>query len=150
PDRWEGTRGPHPGSNALGLGFFGQPPHARRGESRSRLRLPGRDRGAGWSSLRAETRSAWGVDDGVCRVLRTAWIPEAEVEKTTTVDVPGVELSMEALGAVADGAAATAALSPLVAQYRAWIEEQRRAIASLRGKRRETADELLRLASVAA
>src|SRR5581483_6800906 len=42
------------------------------------------------------------------------------------------------------------ALSPLVAQYRAWIEEQRRAIASLRGKRRETADELLRLASVAA
>jgi len=94
--------------------------------------------------------AAWEVDDGVCRVLRTAWIPEAEVEKTTTVDVPGVELSMEALGAVADGAAATAALSPLVAQYRAWIEEQRRAIASLRGKRRETADELLRLASVAA
>src|SRR5581483_7014197 len=94
--------------------------------------------------------AAWEVDDGVCRVLRTAWIPEAEVEKTTTVDVPGVELSIEALGAVANGAAATAALSPPVAQYRAWIEEQRRAIASLRGKRRETADELLRLASVAA
>ena len=36
-------------------------------------------------------------------VLRTAWIPTAEVEKTTTVDVPTVELSMEALGALADG-----------------------------------------------
>ena len=47
------------------------------------------------------------------------------MEKTATVDVPGVELSMEALGALADGAAAETALRPLVAQYRAWIESRR-------------------------
>src|SRR5215469_1598823 len=39
----------------------------------------------------------WQVEGGACRVLRTAWIPQAEVEKTATVDVPEVELSMEAL-----------------------------------------------------
>lgn len=94
--------------------------------------------------------AAWEIEDGACRVLRTAWIPDAEVEKTATVDVPGVELSMEALGALADGAAAMTALSPLVRQYRAWIERRDRAIASLGGKRRATAEELLRLATVAA
>jgi len=30
-----------------------------------------------------------------------AWIPSAEVAKTASVDVPGAELSMEALGALA-------------------------------------------------
>ena len=43
--------------------------------------------------------------------------------------VAGVELSMEALGALADGAAAEAALRPLVAQYRDWIEARRTDIA---------------------
>ena len=66
----------------------------------------------------------WEVVDGACRLLRSAWIPSAEVEKTATVDVPGVELSMEVLGALADGAAAETALRPLVGQYRAWIEAQ--------------------------
>ncbi|MFB3910354.1 MAG: DISARM system helicase DrmA [Candidatus Eisenbacteria bacterium] len=93
----------------------------------------------------------WEIVDGACRVIRTAWIPAAEVEKTTTFDVPGVELSMEALGALPDGAAATAALSPLVSAYRSWIERERRALAGrLEGTRRETAEELLRLAGVAA
>ena len=87
--------------------------------------------------------------DGACHLLRTAWIPSAEVEKTETVDVPGVELSMEALGALADGAAAEAALRPLVTQYRTWIEARRTEIAALQGMRRETAEELLRLAGVA-
>ncbi len=35
----------------------------------------------------------------LCHLLRTSWIPSAEVEKTLTVDVPGVELSMDALRA---------------------------------------------------
>src|SRR5262249_44786304 len=43
----------------------------------------------------------WERVDGACRLLRTAWIPAAEVEKTTTVPVAGVELSMEALGGLA-------------------------------------------------
>ncbi|MCH7810856.1 MAG: helicase, partial [Chloroflexi bacterium] len=91
----------------------------------------------------------WEIVDGACHLLRTAWIPSAEVEKTKTVDMPGVELSMEALGALADGAAAEAALRPLVEQYRAWIEARRSDIAALQGTRRETAEELLRLAGVA-
>lgn len=93
----------------------------------------------------------WECLDGVCRVLRSVWIPGAEVEKTATVDVPGVELSMDALGALADGTAAAAALRPLVAAYRRWIEDdQPGTLADLNGPRRETAGELLRLAGVAA
>jgi hypothetical protein len=92
----------------------------------------------------------WELADGACHLLRTAWIPSAEVEKTATVDVPGVELSMEVLGALADGARAEAALRPLVVQYHAWIGSQEVTIATLQGARRETAEELLRLARVAA
>jgi hypothetical protein len=92
----------------------------------------------------------WERIDGACHLLRTAWIPSAEVEKTATVDVPGVELSMEALGALPDGAAAEAALKPLVTKYRAWIDERRTEIESLHGARSETAEELLRLAGFAA
>ncbi len=92
----------------------------------------------------------WEALDSTCRVLRTAWIPSAEVEKTVTIDPPGVELSMESLGALTDGAAAETALRPLVAQYRAWIEARRSANTTLRGSRRDTADELMRLAGVAA
>lgn len=92
----------------------------------------------------------WEMASGECRVLRTTWIPSAEVEKTETVDVERVELSMEALGALADGAAAAAVLAPLVAAYREWIEGRRAGIISLAGVRRETAEELLRLAEVAA
>ncbi len=94
--------------------------------------------------------AGWEVVGGACHLLCTAWIPSAEVEKTATVDVPGVELSMEALGALADGAAAEAVLRPVVAQYRNWIEARRPGSATLQGARRETATELLRLAGLAA
>jgi hypothetical protein len=92
----------------------------------------------------------WDVVDSKCRLLRSAWIPSAEVEKTDTVPVPGVLLSMAELGALADGSAAEAALRPLVVEYRAWIEAQGAALGSLEGSRHETAVELLRLAGVAA
>ena len=92
----------------------------------------------------------WTVVDGACRRLRTAWIPSAEVERTATAEVPGVELSMDALGALADGATAEAALRPLVTQYRSWIELQHAEIAARAGSRRETATELLRFAGLAA
>ena len=42
----------------------------------------------------------WEIVDGDCRLLRTAWIPSAEVEKTKTETIEGVELSMDALGGV--------------------------------------------------
>jgi len=96
----------------------------------------------------------WELVDDACHVLRTAWIPSAEVEKTATADVPGVELSMEALGALADGAAAEAALRPLVASYRAWISDDenggRKGVAQLESTQRDTAEQLLRFAGVAA
>ncbi len=92
----------------------------------------------------------WEVTAGACRVLRTAWIPQAEVEKTATVDLPDVMLSMDSLGELADGAAAAAALRPLVEAYRRWIEDQRAGLGKLEATRRETAEELLRLAGVAA
>jgi hypothetical protein len=91
----------------------------------------------------------WEIVDQVCRMLRTAWIPSAQVEKTATVDIPGLELSMSKLGTLADGAAAEMALRPLVLQYREWIET-RKADLPLLGSRRETAEELLRFAWLAA
>jgi len=52
----------------------------------------------------------WTLSDGECRELRTSWIPRAIVEKTETVEIAGVELGMDVLGALADGTAAEAAL----------------------------------------
>ncbi len=92
----------------------------------------------------------WEIAAGECRTLRTRWIPSAEVEKTVAAPLAGVELEMGALGALADGAAAHAALDPLVARYRAWIETRRGETSALTGARRETAEELLRLAGFAA
>ena len=92
----------------------------------------------------------WDIVDGACRRLRTAWIPSASVEKTETVEVPAVELSMEALGTLKDGAAAETALRPLVQEYRAWIEGQRAETAALQGGRRDTAEGLMLRAAHAA
>lgn len=92
----------------------------------------------------------WELEGGACRVLRTAWIPQAEVERTETAEVPDVELSMEALGALADGPAARASLVPMVVEYRRWIESRRANLGRLSGRHRDTAEELLRLAGVAA
>lgn len=92
----------------------------------------------------------WDLVDGDCRVLRSAWIPRAEVEKTETVPIEDVELVLDHLGALADGAAAVKALQPLVDQYRGWIVAQGQSITALQSTRKETAEELLRLAGIAA
>ena len=92
----------------------------------------------------------WTLVDGACRVLRTTWTPAADVEKTETFDVPGTELDMRALGALADGSAAEAALTPLVAEYRSWIEDRRAGLHGLAGERLAAAQELLRLAGATA
>ncbi len=93
----------------------------------------------------------WDIgEEDACRVLRTTWIPGAHVEKTVTVDVPGVELAMEALGSAPSGKAIESALQPVVSEYRVWIESQRGGLDALASGRRETASELLRLAGVAA
>ena len=92
----------------------------------------------------------WEVVEGACRTLRTAWIPRSDVEETKTGGVPDAELSMDALGALPDGQTARVALRPLVEQYRDWIERRRAETETLADPRRETAQELLHLAGIAA
>ena len=92
----------------------------------------------------------WELREGKCHTVRTAWIARAHVLRTETTNVLGAELSMEALGELPDGGTASAALTPLVQQYRAWIESQREDLHTLTGARRQTAEELLRRASIAA
>ena len=94
----------------------------------------------------------WTLVDGICRQLRTAWVATAEVEKTQTAKVPGVELSMEALGALSGGSDAERALAPLVEQYRGWIAARREEVAAgpLQGARRDTAEQLLNYTSIGA
>ena len=94
--------------------------------------------------------AAWELVDGACHTVRTAWIPSAEVQYTETTDPEGVELSMVALGDLADGDSAKEALAPLVARYGNWIGEQRATLDSLSGVRRETAEQLLVAAEFAA
>ena len=72
-------------------------------------------------------------EDGVCcKVVRTRWIPMAEVEKVDPAEIPGVEWSMDALANLQDGADAKAKLGPLVEQYRDWIKKQAKEIPATR------------------
>lgn len=81
--------------------------------------------------------------DGKCGTVRTCWVPEAQVERVAPAELEDVELSMDALAALADGAAARAALGPMVTQYLAWIEDQRKHAPNSPAKRQETARVLL-------
>ena len=92
----------------------------------------------------------WELVDRSCRILRTTWTPAADVEKTETFDVPGAELDMRVLGTLADGPAVEGALTPLVTEYRSWVQRRRAGLGALAGERLATAQELLRLAGVAA
>ncbi len=88
--------------------------------------------------------------DGQCHTVHTTWIPSAEVERVAPVAISDVELGMEALGALTDGAVAAGRLGPLVAQYRAWIAVQRERSQKVEGQRRKTAEDLLIQAEYAA
>ena len=92
----------------------------------------------------------WELRNGLCHSVRTAWVARAHVERTATAQVRGAELSMEVLGELANGQEAAAALTPLVQQYRTWIESQRDSLPALAGTRRKTAEELLQRAGFAA
>lgn len=90
-------------------------------------------------------------EDGVyCKVVRTCWIPEAEVEKVEPAIIPGVELSMDGLADLKDGADAKAKLGPLIDQYREWIKAEAAKVPKTPAKRKETGDELVVRATVAA
>ena len=87
-----------------------------------------------------------------CREVRTEWLPSAEVERVAPSTLPGVELSMEALGCLSDGTQAQARLGPMVPAYREWISQQRADIAatSLGIERDQTAHDLFQGAEHAA
>ncbi len=92
----------------------------------------------------------WDDLDGQCRVVRTAWIGQAKVEVTSTSKVGGVELSMQSLGSLSNGAEVHGALDLLVVHYREWIDASQASADQLDGRRKKTALELLRLAGIAA
>ena len=87
---------------------------------------------------------------GLCQEVRTVWVPQAEVERVAPARTDGVELGMEAIGALADGSAAAAAFAPLVRQYREWISVQRGRLAGMDARRQQTAKDLLDDAETAA
>jgi uncharacterized Zn-finger protein len=86
------------------------------------------------------------VEGGSCRRVRTTWLPRAEVELVAPSVVPGVELGMEALAEIRDGAEVRDRLGGFVSGYRAWLDEQEGMVPSSPPRRRETAAELLRRA----
>ena len=90
------------------------------------------------------------VEDCHCRLMRTCWIPEAEVEWVAAAQISGVELSMDALAQLAGVEDAKAKLGSFVGQYRDWIDRQRAKMPQSPAKRKETTEELLRLAGIAA
>lgn len=86
----------------------------------------------------------------ICRVVRTCWIPQAQVERVAPAAITGVELSMDRLSELAKGDDAKAKLGNLVTEYRSWITAQKAAIPKSPARRKETGEELLNRALVAA
>lgn len=87
---------------------------------------------------------------GACREVCTRWIPAADVERVAPSPIDGVELAMEKLAALADGAAAKASLALLVTHYRSWIAKQKAKVPEKPKCRKETGTELLSRAEDAA
>jgi len=85
-----------------------------------------------------------------CSRICTQWLPSAQVEKVEPFKIPGITLEMEKLAQLNDGADAQAKLGGFVTQYREWIERQRTGLDSLTAHRKETAEELLHRAGIAA
>ena len=83
--------------------------------------------------------------DGECYQLRTAWIPQAEVNKVQATDISeDVELGMETLATAPDLATLHRYLDNIPIAYGQWIEQQRGRITNLTGKQGETARDLYR------
>ena len=90
------------------------------------------------------------LSEAGCQLLRTCWIPQAEVERVAPSEIKGVELSMDALSQLTDGKDVQSKLGSLVASYRTWIDAQKAKVPASPKRRRETAEELLKRAKVAA
>jgi len=62
--------------------------------------------------------------EGQCREAESIWIPRSEVERVEPVKRDGVEIKMDALANLKDGAQACKDLGGLVEQYREWLTKQ--------------------------
>ena len=86
-----------------------------------------------------------------CRMVRTAWVPTAEVERVEPARLTGITLGMEKLAALASAEERCAALIGLTDQFEAWIVAQQALVANLHhAKRVETCETLVVNARVAA
>ena len=81
--------------------------------------------------------------NGYCKKLTTSWMPSYEVDGVQVPQISGLELSMEKLAQLADLNAAKQALSPLIAEYKKWIDKQVTLIPQGIKKRKETGDHLV-------
>lgn len=88
--------------------------------------------------------------DRSCKVARTCWLPQAEVERVAPTDIDDVELKMDGLAGLTDAQDAKDKLGKLVTGYRAWITHQKQILPSLPTRRQEVAIELLNRADSAA
>ena len=80
--------------------------------------------------------------DKRCTVVKTAWIPLAEVEKVIPRGLSDVELRMEKLAEMPSVEALQEALAPLSAHYREWIDTTAANI-TMKGQRGEVAAQLV-------
>jgi hypothetical protein len=69
----------------------------------------------------------WSGSPGPVKRVSTTWIPRTTVARVEHTPPPGVTVEMDGLASLPDGAAARAALAPLVKAYGAWIDQQRSA-----------------------
>lgn len=90
------------------------------------------------------------LGDGHCHQVRTCWVPQAEVERVAPAEITGVVPSMDALTQLGSADEARSGLGGFVAQYRQWIAAQRAKLSQAPPRRKETGEELLRLAEIAA
>ncbi|MDA8375858.1 MAG: DISARM system helicase DrmA [Planctomycetia bacterium] len=90
------------------------------------------------------------VQNGCCKRVATTWLPEAEVERISPVNIKGVELSMDALSELTNADDAGSKLMPIVTQYRRWIQTQDTKLRGLNQRRSAVAAELLKRAGHAA
>ena len=89
-------------------------------------------------------------EEGVCRLVKTCWLPSAEVERVAPAPIDGVELRMQTLSLLRDGEKAKEKLGPFAAQYREWIAKQDSGLEDLPDSRKETVAHLIVNANVAA
>ena len=75
--------------------------------------------------------------------MKVETIPDAEVERVAPSEIACVELSMDALAGLTEGADSAAKLGAFATQYRQWIDQQRTGMPSTPARRRETAEEFV-------